>query len=65
VDGGSFASTRRWEVIQHAPKERGQKFYFESERDFTLVCMAAGLEPDGLGSRFQRIKKSVPQPTAL
>lgn len=52
-----------WKSTNMRRKAEAEKFLFQSGPDFAKVCVGAGLVPDSVLSRLQRMKKSIVEPS--
>ena len=74
AEGGDQISERRlwaavllqaledWKSTNMRRKSEAEKFLFQSGPDFAKVCLAAGLMPDSVLVRLERMKKTIAQP---
>jgi hypothetical protein len=51
-----------WRYGNLRRQREAEKFFFDSEEDFTAVCRRAGLEPSSVLAKLQRMRVSVPKP---
>jgi hypothetical protein len=53
-----------WRYGNLRRQREAEKFFFDSQEDFTAVCRRAGLEPSSVLAKLQRMRVAVPKPLA-
>jgi hypothetical protein len=51
-----------WKSTNMRRKAEAEKFLFQSGPDFAKVCVSAGLAPDSVITKLERMKKTLAQP---
>ncbi len=54
-----------WQSTNMRRKSEAEKFFFQSNADFSQVCRGAGLQPESVLSRLQRMKIATAQQPAF